>query len=75
MGSVCGSNMTSTLIKQYGNDTILQYAQSMIGSNLISQQGSSLRNLITQKFNSSPQAGNAGLLDGILGQIQNTENA
>lgn len=75
MGQVCGSNMTSVLLKQYGTDNILKYCQSMIGNNIITQQSSSLRNLVTQKFNSSPNASqNPGMLDQILGQIKNVEN-
>lgn len=76
MGQVCGSNMTSTLMKNYGTDTILQYCQSIMGNNIIGSQSSTLRNLITQKFNASPQAvQNPGLLDQVLGQVKNAEAA
>ena len=71
MGGVCSSNMTSTLVKQYGTDTILKFVQSFIGGNMVAQQGSGLRNMITQQFNSSPQAkSNPGLLDTVLNKIK-----
>lgn len=31
----CTSNMASTLVKQYGSDTILQYVQSMVGGKMV----------------------------------------
>lgn len=67
----CTSNMSSTILKQYGTEVALQYAQSIIGTNMITQQGATLRNLITQKFNASPSAStNPGLLDQVLNQIK-----
>lgn len=75
MGGLCSSGMTSTLVKQYGSTTILNYVQSMIGGNMIGQQGSTLRNMITQQFNKSPQASsNPGLLDTVLNKIKGVEN-
>jgi hypothetical protein len=70
MGNVCSSSdLTSMILKQYGNSTVLNYAQSIIGGNIIGQQSSTLRNLITQKFNSSGNS-NSGMLDSILGQVK-----
>lgn len=81
MGNVCtssgknlGTTMTNNLIGQYGETNVLNYAQSSIGNNLVSQQFTNLRNVLTQKFNASPQAkSNPGLLDTILAQINNAE--
>lgn len=75
MGNVCTSNMASTLLKQYGQTTILNYVQSMVGNNIVGQQFGNIRNLITRRFNSSPQAQtNPGLLDSILGQVSQVES-
>lgn len=76
MGSACSSNMTSTLMKQYGQENILQYVQSKIGSNLLTQQFSGLKNTLTSKFNSSSQAGTSSgqnALSNVLSQITNLE--
>lgn len=74
MGNVCTSNLTSTLIKQYGETQVLNYVQSMVGNNIVGQQFGTLRNLITRRFNSSNQAQtNPGLLDSILGQVSQME--
>lgn len=75
MGNVCTSNMASTLLKQYGQTTILNYVQSMVGNNIVGQQFGNIRNSITKRFNSSPQAQtNPGLLDSILGQVSQVES-
>lgn len=81
MGSLCasqgkslGTSMMNSLIGQYGESNILNYAQSSVGNNVVSQQFSTLRNAITQKFNSSSQgSSNQGLLNQILGQVNNVE--
>lgn len=70
MGNVCSSSdLTSILLKQYGNSTVLNYAQSIIGGNILGQQSSTLRSIITQKFNNSGNT-NSGMLDSILGQVK-----
>lgn len=70
MGGMCTSNLTSTLLKQYGQTQVLNYVQSMVGNNIIGQQFGTLRNQITRRFNSSPQAQtNSGLLNTILGSV------
>lgn len=81
MGSLCASSTTNvgnslgtSLLGQYGQSTILGYVQAIIGNTMVGQQFSNLRNVITQKFNTSPQASsNPGMLDQILGQVNNVE--
>jgi hypothetical protein len=79
MGNLCassstsvGSSLISKLVGQYGESSVLGYAQSIIGNTMVGQQFSNLRNVITQKFNTTPQASsNPGMLDQILGQVNN----
>jgi len=74
MGGLCsssagtaGSSLANSLIGQYGEKTVLNYVHSIIGNTLLGKQFSSLRNLITTRFNQSAQAKtNPGLLDQIL---------
>lgn len=81
MGNLCassstsvGSSLISKLVGQYGESSVLGYAQSIIGNTMVGQQFSNLRNVITQKFNTTPQASsNPGMLDQILGQVNNVQ--
>lgn len=80
MGGMCTSNiatLTDTITKKYGQESIIQYVQSKVGSNLLTQQFSGLKNTITQKFNSSGQASTSegqSALSRVLSQITNAES-
>lgn len=49
----CTSNMVTQLIKSYGKQTVLNYAQSLIGTRILSTQFESIKQQITSLFNKS----------------------
>lgn len=72
----CSSDLVSQLIRNYGEQTVMNYAKSKIGSDFLGLEFDSLKKYITDKFNSSPlysNSKNMNVFDQVIGRITNNE--
>lgn len=70
MGCTPNAIAKNAILKQYSGETIIKYLQSVIGSKLIEEESSKLRNSITEKFNKDKN-NDPSMLDKILAKVKN----